>query len=611
MNRRAIGQLLGFVRPYRWALPGLVVLGMLASASEGLGIGLLVPLLQTILGGEGAQGAGPVVGLVQRYADGFDGRLRMPVIAASIVALVLLKSVILYGTSLLFAWINGRVSHAIRSALFRQLLGVGYIFLSRTDQGRLLNTLGGETWRTTEAMSVVFSLAINLCTVVVFTTLLLLISWPLTLVVAAGVTLTSLCVRLVARRARRVGDEAVAASTELTERMAEALGSMRVIRAFGQEAREQARFDRASNRVRRSFLSMDRICAAIHPLLEVLYAPLFLGTLAFARHLGIELPTLLAFLLLLYRLQPQVKALDHNRVQLAALAGAVTEVASLLDEADKPYVRSGPLPFGGLERSVVFRNVGFRYGPDGDSRPALSGASFEIKKGQVTAIVGGSGAGKSTIASLLYRFYDPTEGEVLVDGRPLRDLDVAAWRAHLGIAGQDIDLLSETVEANIAYGRPGAGLAAVTAAARRADAHEFILGLPQGYETRVGERGLRLSGGQRQRIGLARALLRDPDILILDEATNALDGLSQGAIQEALERLPKRTTAVVIAHRLSTIRNADHVIVLQDGRVVESGRPADLVEARGVFATLYEHELGALGPAGRWAARRARTNTAV
>ncbi len=595
----AVRTLLGFMGPYRWAAPVLVVLGILGSLSEGLGIGLLIPLLQVLLGGGATtEGAGPVVDAVQRYAALFPEATRLPVIVATIVGLIAFKVAVFYASAALFAWVNGHVGHRLRRGLFHQLLHVGYVFLARNDPGRLLNTLGTETWRATDALSALFSLITHACMVGVFVVLLLLVSWPLTLGVAGGLALASLVVRLVTWQTRRLGEVAVVANGALADRMVDGLTGMRVIRAFGQEAREQARFDRASDRVRGTFLTMELTSGLVQPLLELLFVPLLLAALLLAWRAGLALPTVFAFALMLYRLQPHMRGLDQARVYLDSLLGAVTAVTSLLDDRDKPYTRSGTRPFEGLRTGIVFRGVRFDYDTGGRRRSALDGVSFEIRKGRVTAIVGDSGAGKSTLVNLLCRFYDPDDGEILVDGRPLHDLDLAAWRGRIGLAGQDADLVSGTIAENIAYGRPGASHEAITAAARLADAHGFIESLPDGYRTRVGDRGLSLSGGQRQRIGLARALLRDPDLLILDEATNALDGPSQRAIQEALERLPPGRTIAVIAHRLSTIRHADHVVVLSEGRVVEQGRPSDLAAGTGAFARLYAHEAAAFRAAG-------------
>ena len=279
------------------------------------------------------------------------------------------------------------------------------------------------------------------------------------------------------------------------------------------------------------------------------------------------------FLLLLYRLQPHIKAVDHRRVELASLLPAMLEVTALLDARDKPYLRSGTRAYEGLREAITFRKVGFQYDAEGDARQALVNVSCTFRKNQVTALVGPSGAGKSTLIALRCSAVRPEPGRDPGRRRAAPEFDLASWRRGLAFAGQDLDLMGDTVGENIAYGRPGAGRDEIVAAARQAEAHDFIMALPQGYDTRVGERGLRLSTGQRQRVGIARALLRAPDVLILDEATNALDSVSEQAIQHALERIAGQMTMIVIAHRLSTVRLADRVIVLDEGRIVEQGTP--------------------------------------
>ena len=394
------------------------------------------------------------------------------------------------------------------------------------------------------------------------------------LVAGSGALLIALLVRLVASRCRRFGGMAVQASAALSQRTLEALAAMRIIRLFGRETYEQKRYDRASGEKRLAWLRIEVATALVPPMSEILHTVLFLGVLLFAWQAAISVAIILAFLLLLYRLQPYARRLDEYRAELAALLPAIAEVAKLLDPRDKPVIRSGSRPFPGLREAISFDDVSFRYEGATHGRDAVTGLSCEIRRNQATAIVGDLGAGKSTMVSLLCRLYVPTAGSIRVDGVPLQELDLTAWRRRIAFAGQDVELMDETVLDNIAYGRPGADRVAVVMAAREADAHGFITSLPQGYDTLVGERGLGLSAGQRQRIGLARALIREPDILILDEATNALDSVSENAIQGALERLAGRLTMIVIAHRLSTIRHADHVIVLSQGRLVEQGRPS-------------------------------------
>jgi subfamily B ATP-binding cassette protein MsbA len=588
MRSPTVRTLLRLLRPHFPVLPALVLLGVLASLAEGIGIGLLIPLLQTLQGNAPIAQAGPLVEVVQRYAAAFSEDTRFALVGATIIGLLVVKSVLLFSYISFAAWIYTRTIHSIRSAQVRQLLSVGYIYFARHDAHRLLSIMTNSTWLTIEAQWLLFKFLNALCTAAVFVVLLLLISWQMTLVTLAGAMLGSLAMWWLGRHVGRWGRIELQAFRGLDERILELLNSMRIIRMFNREGAEQARFDKYSHQIRRVQRRILVATEMVTPALELAYAPLFVGALAVAWYRGIGVPTLIVFLALIYRMLPYVKTLEHARVSLAGHSASVADVAALLDDAGKPYTRSGAVPFHGLRDGIAFDNVTFRYGESDADHPALANVSFRVNRGDVVAIVGGSGSGKSTIINLLCRLYDPTDGEITVDGRPLRDLDLAAWRDRVTIAGQDVELMSGTVLENIAYGRPDADRSAIIEAARQADAHGFIEALPEGYDTSIGVRGLTLSGGQRQRIGLARALLRQPDVLILDEATNALDGLSELAVQQTLVRLAARLTIIVIAHRLSTIRNADRAIVLDGGRVVEEGRLDELLGKRaGPFARLH------------------------
>jgi subfamily B ATP-binding cassette protein MsbA len=363
---------------------------------------------------------------------------------------------------------------------------------------------------------------------------------------------------------------------------------MRTIRIFNREHAEERRFRQESEALRRLYVKLEFMVAALPPVVEFLYVPVFLVVLAYAHLQSIGVPSMLAFLVLLYRMQPQLKRLEQSRVALASSAAAVTEVADLLKRDDKPYLENGSRIFQGLHSRIEFDNVGFRYGAE--AQAGVDDVSLCIEKNDVVAIVGGSGAGKSTLVSLLCRFYDPQAGSIKVDGMPLRELDLVSWRSRLGFAGQDAELVTGTVHDNIAYGCPDVASAEVAAAARAAHAEEFILALPGGYDAVLGARGEGLSGGQKQRIALARAIVCKPDLLILDEATNAVDNVTETAIQETIASLARTCTIVIIAHRMSTLRLANRVIVMADGRIVEHGTPDEVTRRDGLLARLQELE---------------------
>jgi ABC-type multidrug transport system fused ATPase/permease subunit len=302
--------------------------------------------------------------------------------------------------------------------------------------------------------------------------------------------------------------------------------------------------------------------------LEILHAVLFIGILLVAVVYGYSLPVLAAFLVLLNRLQPHLRALEAASTDLESAAANVAEVEWLLDPRGQPPGPTGETPFTGLTDRIEFRDVSFAY-PTRTEAAALTKVSFSIPAGQATALMGRSGSGKSTIINLLCRLVDPASGSILVDGKDLAEIDPASWLDQIGIAGQDIDLVDGTIAENIAFGRSGLSEADIVEAARAADAHDFITALPQGYQTHVGDDGSNLSGGQRQRVAIARAFARKPSILILDEATNAVDGISEGAILGLLRRVRGDMTVIVISHRQSTIAQCDHAVSLLGGAVVE------------------------------------------
>lgn len=557
----------------------------MSSLSEGIGISLFIPFLQSLVNPDTVSG-NDLSWFLDWLFSSIPQSDRLIVIPLFILGSILLKNTLTYSNLILLAWLNSRITHQLRSKIFDQLLRVSYSFLETKDSGKLLNTLASETWRTSEALGVLVYLIISICTTLVYTSLLLLISWQLTLLVSGIMLGISLIIRFVTRQSKALGQKAVQVNSVLTNRMYEGMIGMRTIRAFGREPYEQKQFDQASRQVRDIFMKLDLISGAINPLYEVLSALLVLSIMVIALlHNRTTLPTLLTFLLILYRLQPQIQQLDGCRIRLSVLASSIDDVMYFLKETDKPYISSGSRIFPGLQQAISVEAVSFRYNPQDPH--ALQNISIRIPQGKTTALVGSSGAGKSTLINLICRFYEVSEGEIYVDGCPLRQFDLVSWRSRLAIVSQDIHIFSTTIRSNIAYGRFEATTDEIITAAKQANAHEFIMQLPQGYDTKVGDRGVRLSGGQRQRIALARAIIRNPEILILDEATNALDTISEHLIQQALNTLTQNCTTIVIAHRLSTIERADQIIVLEKGQVVEQGNLEQLLRLKGVFAKLY------------------------
>jgi subfamily B ATP-binding cassette protein MsbA len=583
---QTIKKIVPLLRLHEWGFPAIIALGIMRSLTEGIGIGLFIPLLNGLVSNPQAQGRSQW--LVKRMDGVFravPAEKRMAVILLCLFGAVVVTAALGYLHHLLFAWLDGNIAHDLRRRIFRQLMTLSFGFIDRRRSGDLLNVLASDTWRTSEALKIFVSEIITISTIAVYVVLLLLMSWRLTVTVAVAMLLISAIVRSLTKAARDLGERVTKANSELAHRMVEGIDGIRVIRAFSRESHEQSRFDQTSNCLRRILLKLSFLDGVIHPVHEVLAAGLVLVSLFVAAPKASDVSVLLVFAFVLYRVQPRIKELDAARVRLAALASSVDEVVSLLDTSDKPYVSSGPITQLGRDQDIVFDRVSFHYDPADE--PALKEVSFRIPSGLTTAFVGPSGGGKSTVMKLLLRFHDPTKGRIVAGGHTVPEYDLDFWRGQIALVSQDVYLFNATVRENIAYGRLGANFEEIVEAARKADAHDFIERLPEKYDTLLGHRGLRLSGGQQQRITLARAIIRNPSILILDEATNALDSISEQFVQETLDKLRANRTVVMIAHRLSTIERADQIVVLEKGRVRERGTMPELVKAGDLFAKLY------------------------
>lgn len=579
--------LLPVLRARPTAVVAIIVLGVLSSLAEGVSVTLFIPFLQSIGGERFDLHAGELLTdfLGGLFTDVSTER-RVLVIAACILGMLTLKAALGYGYTSLLGWYDGRIGHQLRRRVFDQLLRVGYEFLEKNDHGDLLNTLSNDTWRTGDALKSLLGGIITLFTVLLYIALLLLISWQITLVVSVALLAISSLVRFLRTRVEALGDDVQRANRALTTRMVEGLRGMAAIRIFGRERYEKKRFSAASNSVSDKLFHLNLISGTITPVYEVLTATLLVGVLLVGVRDATDVAALFVFIFILYRLQPQVQALDAARLSLESLKSSVQAVTSLLDRDDKPYIISGTTPFTGLKRSIKLEKVSFHYALEWGN--VLEEIDLEIPANQMTALVGMSGSGKSTLIKLLIRLYDPTSGRITVDDVPLGALELEEWRRRVAFVSQEPYIFNGSVRDNIAYGRLNATDDDVLDAARKADAHDFILGMQEGYDSILGDEGARLSGGQKQRIALARAIIRDPLVLILDEATNALDTLSEHLIQQTLQQFRKERTVIVIAHRLSTVEEADQIVVMEEGRVRECGTLHELLDRSDLFARLYQ-----------------------
>ncbi|TIP29409.1 MAG: ABC transporter ATP-binding protein [Mesorhizobium sp.] len=582
MLRRALG------RKQLRLLPAVVILGLASAALEGFGIGLIIPLLGIIMGQGDQTGMAGFSAVFQHFGSDLSERDRLIVISAAILGSIVLKNVFAFANTLLTTFIYGKASHSIRSALSEQLLRVGYPFFLQQNPGRLLNIISNESWRASDAIQIVLTAIVSASAAIILLAFLLLLSWQMTLLVTLGLVVVQIAHAVLSANLKAPSRSVASRNSDLASQMLHLVHAGRLIRIFGQESREKATFDQASDAVRRAAFVLLTRQGALPPLTEVLHAMLFLAVVIGAWFVGVSFPLIVAFVILLYRLQPYMRALQMAWSQLQGLSGSLEEVVWMLDTTDKPEPPRGHRPFQGLAQGIKFDDVTFTYSGKDQRAVVLHSAAFEIRSGRSTALIGRSGAGKTTIVNLLCRFVEPDAGRILVDGSPLDQIDPSQWRRHVALASQDLELVDGTIFENIIYGQDAASAGDAQRAAKLAEAHEFIEHLPQGYQTVVGYRGVNLSAGQRQRIALARALVRDPDILILDEATNAVDGLSEAAIVETLKSRAGRRTTIVISHHHSTISFCDDVVILSGGRVKKQAPFAALATLS--MDELYQHE---------------------
>ena len=592
-----LARLLKLLRPYRLLFIAGIFVTVLSSVLEGFTFVLLIPFLRALFGEQAlpAAGGSAVETLLHKIAGPFLA-LGSPDTALRNVVLVVLGALVLknatgYAASYWSVVIQESVVRDLRMRLFRHLQTLPLGYFHRTKGGQTLARLINDTDQVKMAVSAALaSLLQNAALVAVSIAILFGLSPRLTLLALVFAPLLVIIIRPMIERLRYRSRQLVQERGELTSHVAEMIGSVKLVRAYVAEAFEAGRFRELADRYRKRVLRAQRFSSLTSPVSEVfagivIVLLLSVGVrLAMGGNAMLRPEVLITFLVVALRMMSPVQSVANYPAMMAqAMASAerVFEVLDLpADEGDRP----GEVQARFKER-IEYRRVSSAY-PGGAE--VLHDVSLEVRRGQVAAIVGPSGAGKTTLVDLLPRFYEPTHGEILMDGTPLTRFTRRSLRGLMGIVSQDTVVLNDTAFANIAYGRGDVSLDQVRAAAQAANAAEFLERLPEGYQTVLGERGTLLSGGQRQRIAIARALLRDPPILILDEATSALDTESERLVQEAIDRLMRHRTTLVIAHRLATVRHADLIVVLSEGRIVERGTHDTLFAAGGLYRRFYD-----------------------
>ncbi len=569
----ALRRLLHYLRPY-WRV--LTVTTLLVFLNTG--IGLLPPLFQRAI-------VDNVIG--QRRTD-----LLLPLVGGLLVVYAL-SGVTEFGDQFLRHTVGERILYDLRVRLYDHLQRLSLSFFERTSTGELMSRVSNDVNALEQ-----FITHGTILTAVAFvrlfgaTMVLLALEWRLALISLLPVPLIAIGLRIFNRRARPIYRKVRDRLGDINARLQDDLAGIRVIQAFGQEDSELERFRSVSATYLGERVASIRMWSSFFPALGFLSnlgAVLVLGAGASMVVQGqLTLGTLVAFISYIVSFYEPIRRLTDidNILQQAAAAG--DRIFELLDETPDVQDAPGAVALERVEGAVQFENVSFHYG---DGEEVLHDVAFSVQPGESVALVGPSGAGKTSIANLLCRFYDPTSGRVLVDGQDLREMQLRSLRDHVAVVLQDTFLFNGTVRRNLMYGKPDATEDELVAAAKAAFAHDFIMEMPEGYDTEIGERGVKMSGGQRQRLALARAILADPRILILDEATSSVDAEAEYLIQQALEEVLKGRTALIIAHRLSTIRNADKIIALEGGRIREVGSHQELLAANGLYRQLYQRQV--------------------
>ena len=516
----------------------------------------------------------------------------LKILCLSILTVFFIKNIFLYIKNILLRIVELKLVKEIRDRLFKHIQTLSLGYFNRQHTGSITSIVMNDVEQLQTALAVVFQrLFVEPINILTFVALLFIISWKLALIAIIIIPLAGIAIFSIGRSIRRKSRRTQAKIAEIMQILTETVTSIRIVKAFVNEKEEVKNFTRESKHYFKLLLKRARLDLIAGPTTETFgviigVVLLWYGGMEVLAQKGVSAEDFIRFILILFSILGPIKQLSNVNLKIQIGAASAERIFGLLDTPPEIVEDPDPVELDVFNNAIEFDQIYFEYS-DADER-VLDGVSFTIKKGEIVALVGPSGSGKSTIADLIPRFFDVSKGALRIDGKNVRKISFSSLRGSMGIVTQEVILFNDTIRKNIAYGQSDVTEEAIQKAAEAANALEFIKQTPDGFDTLIGERGVNLSGGQKQRLAIARALLKNPPILILDEATSALDTESEKMVQKAIEVLMKDRTVLVIAHRLSTVQNADKIVVLDKGKILEVGSHNELYEKGGLYRRLYD-----------------------
>lgn len=596
-----------FVGPYKSYLGGSIILNLLSAIFNLFSFAFIIPILDILFKTDHTtyefipwdSGAdlkemlfNNMYYAVTQLIDKFGGSTTLLIIGLFFGFTTFLKTACYFGSAAVMVPLRTGVVKDIRVLIYNKLLSLPISFFSDQKKGDIIARMSGDVNEVENSITSSLDMIIkNPILIVVYFSMLIYLSWELTLFTIAVVPFMAWIMGAIGKKLKRQSLDVQNFWSDSITQIEETLGGIRIIKAFLAEKKMNKKFDTVTDDLRKSTNKLFIRQNSAHPVSEFLGSVMIMivlwfgGTLILSENASFEASTFIYYMTILYSVLAPLKDLSKAGYAIPKGLASMERIDKILNAENNIKEIDNPLEINSFEKEISLNGVAFRYD---ETKEVLSDINLTIKKGTTVALVGQSGSGKSTLVDLLPRFHDVTKGNITVDGKNIKDLKINGLRGLIGNVNQDAILFNDTIFNNIAFGVEGATMEQVVEAAKLANAHDFIMEKEDGYHTNIGDRGAKLSGGQRQRISIARALLKNPPILILDEATSALDTESERLVQDALEKLTASRTTIAIAHRLSTIKNADEICVMHEGKIVERGKHEDLISKNGYYKKLHD-----------------------